>query len=222
MSDLIVTFVLFVFALLIFHGLLLTRWRNKSIYFWKATDYIWYLIAIVSLATVALSYQHDETNQEVKVLEQLLSAEYDSHQAWLFNLINIELQDTILMIEEASRVEDSEQIEPSLLTARYKYLTELQLTMAESRPYSEYTNTIEKEIKLASHFSGYIIQSDLAEMLQEGIELEEELAAVTISVSRFKVPDQIVYFTPFVLAINLALRITKVTAETYVQRKQQA
>ena len=223
MFDLIVTFVLFFAALAILHILLFTRWRNKSKYFWKATDYVWMSLAIVSLATLAMQYHQQEEQTHLKDLEVALEREYDLHQARLLSMVNIELQHALVAVEESHHADDETILQTNVVVidSSHQHLTEMQLILAENRPYEDHVDLIYGELEQLVHHADYqFIRTELEQMIAEALSLEGYVEMATAESERFMIPDWVVHYTPFVLAPALALRLTKVTAESYIQREQ--
>jgi hypothetical protein len=213
MIYVVYSFVIFVISTILFHILLFTAWKNKGAKFWKKTDYVWLFLSVIALVGVAERYQQAELERLVQSAEYDLQSEYESQQARLFNLMSNKLDKALLEMDQLPNSEPFlRKIVWRPIMERYSY-SSLQLLLATSRPYGDHQSLVESEIKKYK-ISGYLpVASEASRLLKRGIEAEVRFEELNNNIDQSQWRKFIALVTPFLLALALALRMTKITFE---------
>ncbi len=226
MLNVALTFAVWLFFMVVFHLLLFTRWRARSAVFWKATDYWWLGITVIGLWGIGAQYGQDQINQRIHALEISLDREYGAENGWMLTLTNhqvisalLEMNSRLVTLEGGSK---PGQQELSRFTARLQSYTSLNMSLNNYRPYNVHQAELEKAIQLArdEEDSGKEAASEASLLVSRAIPHENELDRLKTELSTSWFHWALVYFSPFLLAAALALRITRVTAEVFVLPRQ--
>ncbi|QDU01613.1 hypothetical protein V6x_12940 [Gimesia chilikensis] len=214
------TFVLFFVCIILFHFILYKKREQASAKFWKATDYLWLSLAVLGLVGVATRFHQQDSRQKIHNLEQELQIEYDSQQSWILSLMDTDLQSALMKIEQSRNDDGFIRKEVSVpLMSRY-HLSNLQLCLANKRPYIDNLEALNSEIEKVNKSGEFKNAANEAEyMIQRAIYIEKELKELRVDSSQSFLEYYIVLILPLFLAPALALRITKVTAEVFVLSK---
>ena len=202
-----------------FHRLLFTRWKTKTERFWKATDYWWLGIAVVGLWGVAERYEQQRSNDRIHEQEVMLEREYTAQQGWIVTLMNTQMHAALIKIEGNPHKEAIVRRDVSQHIFTHSLYTSLQQAMNFHRPYNKHQGELESVIRnIESDRYGKPVATEMRLLLKRAIPEEERLDRLRTDAARSFFGHSLAYSAPLLLAVALALRLTRVTAEVFVLR----
>lgn len=220
MSNVILTLCAWLVFTGVFHVLLFTKWKSKSERFWKATDYCWLCVALLGLWGVAEEYERLQAANRVHEQEMMLEHEYSDHQSWIVTLMNSQVQIALLKMEATPNTRVGTRREVTQHIYAHSLYTRLQQAMSFKRPLNRHRGELEAVIRdIRADSNGKTVAAEADLLFNRAIGEEDELDRLRAEAKNSQHSRSWLFLAPLFLAVALALRLTRVTAEVFVLRK---
>lgn len=217
MFDVLYSIVVFLLFAGLFHVLLYTRWRNKGDRFWRATDYCWLAVALLGLWGVSEQYEKTLLSQRIHDAQVKLEQEYAAQQVRVASLMAMQIEFALdrLAREPSGAAKDRDWLRT--LVNSHARLNVLQQAMTFKRPHKPHALEIQKIVSTSGEGLHTEFSVDgAAKMLARSIRLEDELERLRSEANSVRYSVNWRLLAPLLLALALALRFTRVTAEVFV------
>lgn len=204
MGNLAITLCLFLLALVVFHCFLLLKPRPR--YFWVAVDYVWF-------AAVGLGLIGSTTN--VRYL--LASNDYDiqKHRADVLYAKALDnAKDNALLFGEIQKDKQNEADVPKYEAAGEWY-RKLNVALTAGAKSDEWRDFQANQTRIDRTDPAPIVAAKAETLLtlQELVAEDNKLQQMEEAVNPGRLEKSVSIFIPWILALALALRMTRVTAE---------
>jgi hypothetical protein len=210
----------FVLAVFGVHVLLFTKWKSKTDRFWKATDYFWLLVAILGLwGTIARQEQEHKTHL-ISDLERSLEWEYAAQQVEIEQLARKAFLITAMKSEVPLNNEGRPGLRSFLMSIQQA--ENLSRELAINRPYNKHPAELDKvisELRLDGREEMKNIGDKADTMRLKGVADENHLDTLRAEVTSPLLGWARKWVSPVLLALALAVRVTRVTAEVCVLKR---
>lgn len=220
MFNVLLAFCVWVVFTGVFHTLLFLKWKSKGERFWKATDYLWFIVALIGLYGAVKEYEHQQVASRVHEQEAMLEHDYSDHQSWIVTLMNYQVQIALLKMEETPNSGIGTRHEVTQHIYTHSLYTRLQQVMSFKRPLNRHREELDAVIRdIRADPNGKEVAAEAELLLNRTIPEEDELDRLRIQEKNAQYSDIWHYLVFFLTAAMFALRLTRVTAEVFVLQK---
>lgn len=204
------------------HCLLFTKWKPKSDRFWKATDYVWLFVAVLGLWGTIARQEKDYKARQINDLEQSLEREYAAQQVWIGRLASN--ASFVAAMKMENQPNKDVVLRPDVLAylMTSQQAARVQLALANKRPYHKHAVELDNliaELRADGRAEVKNIGDEADLMRRRASADEERLDTVQAEATSPTVAWTLKWVSPVLLALAIAIRFTRVTAEIYVLKK---
>lgn len=212
MSDIKAAIAVFLGATLVFHAVYLiphfVLGKSPPKRFWTAVDYAWISMLLVSLVTAAAEVRVYFASGQLHLHERRTQSQFEFTQDYA-------LQSQLYFCDHADDKNWPDETGPAAFQGACDWFAEMTDALEggyDSRDWRDFLGQSRREPVDAN----LLVQQGKEHAIATLESLEEEYAALEEQRQRAKlsVPEEmLVFFWPGLLAVSLAIRVTKVTAE---------